>query len=112
MVVDEYSDYRTTLCALIEQDGHPCTALARVEAAHAELDMFAPDVVVLELSLPGATELLETLRDRGIGVVGIAHERQPPPVPADAIVIKGCAFAEIMRAISFAHTAGQQRRAV
>lgn len=80
LVVDDYEDMRRSLCALLELWGHEtCVAADGLEALRRVVD-FCPDVVLLDLVLPGmgGYEVARRLRQQFNG---------PPPW---LIALTGC----------------------
>jgi two-component system nitrogen regulation response regulator NtrX len=64
LVVDDESNIRRMLCSLLAAEGHDATAAATGEEALTRIDAAEPDVVLLDLALPGASgvEVLRRLR--------------------------------------------------
>jgi CheY-like chemotaxis protein len=55
LVVDDYPDAALASCALLELLGHECRPALSGEAALREVATFTPDIVLLDLDLPGRT---------------------------------------------------------
>lgn len=52
LVVDGYADTAETLCQVVQHYGHPCVAVTTGRQAVTMAQVFAPDVVLLDLYLP------------------------------------------------------------
>ena len=72
LVVDDDQRVRTVVCWQLEADGYAVTEAADGAAALAQIERDRPDLVVLDLSLPGVggLDVLRRVRDA---------EREPPP---------------------------------
>ena len=70
LVVDDEPNIRRMLCSLLAAEGHDAAAAASGEAALASVARAEPDVVLLDLALPGANgiEVLRSLRRHSPGV--------------------------------------------
>jgi CheY-like chemotaxis protein len=55
LVVDDYPDAAQASCSLLELLGHECRSALTGEAALREIATFTPDIVLLDLDLPGRT---------------------------------------------------------
>lgn len=66
LVVDDHEDGREILSELLVASGYRSVALGTAEAALAELDLLAPDAVIVDIGLPDMDgfELASTLRAR------------------------------------------------
>lgn len=64
LIVDDEREFATTLCERLGLRGYEAIAVFTAEAAIAAVDVSEPDVVLLDLNLPGVrgVELLMTLR--------------------------------------------------
>lgn len=109
LVVDESSDYRTTLCDILASEGFDCRAVDSAADAIAVLHDFAPDVVLAELELSGADVLLRVIeqlrrdRARTVGFVAMSSHASPRARSiADAVIDKLSEPGEVVRAIRFA----------
>jgi two-component system nitrogen regulation response regulator NtrX len=71
LVVDDEPNIRRMLCSLLAAEGHDASAAASGEEALAAVARAEPDVVLLDLALPGAN---------GLAVLG-SLRRQAPSVP-------------------------------
>lgn len=67
LVVDDDDVFRTYLRSLLEREGHTIVEAATAEDALALLGEERPDLIVLDIEMPGMSglELLNRLRDRG-----------------------------------------------
>jgi two-component system nitrate/nitrite response regulator NarL len=61
-VVDDHHLFRTGIRALLEEEGFEVADAASGEAALRRLDGFAPDVVVMDLNMPGMSGIEATRR--------------------------------------------------
>lgn len=64
LVVDDYPSAGRASCALLEVMGHECRLAETGEAALVLFESFAPDLIVLDLDLPGHNgyEIAKTIR--------------------------------------------------
>ena len=64
LVVDDYPSAGRASCALLEVMGHECRLAETGEAALELFESFAPDLIVLDLDLPGHNgyEIAKTIR--------------------------------------------------
>ncbi len=53
LIVDDYDDARDSLCELLQVMGHVCTTAPTAAAALKAAPDFLPDVVIMDLALPG-----------------------------------------------------------
>ena len=69
LLVDDYQDAALACCHLLELLGHECRCAFSGEAALALLRSFTPDVIVLDLDLPGRSgfEIAREVRSSAIG---------------------------------------------
>lgn len=85
LVVDDEEDARETLAALLESDGHETVAVNDGPAALKAVRAFRPEVVLLDLGLPGADgyEIARELRsesaNRNMLLVAVTGYRSDPP---------------------------------
>ena len=54
LIVDDYDDARDSLCMLLQFLGHPCATASNAAAALKAAPAFLPDVVIMDIALPGA----------------------------------------------------------
>ena len=116
LVVDESSDYRTTLCDVLASEGFECKAVDSAGDAIAVFHDFGPDVVLAELELSGADVLLRVIeqlrrdRARSVGFVAMSSQASPRARSvADAVVDKLSEPCEVVRAIRFAMDSAHAR---
>jgi CheY-like chemotaxis protein len=67
LVVDDNEDYCTTLHMLLERQGLVCHTIHRGDSVVAQVESFNPDVVLLDIEMPGMTgyEAAAALRKLG-----------------------------------------------
>jgi len=63
LVVDDHELFRTGLRALLEEEGFEVADAGGGEAALVALPSFAPDVVVMDLNMPGMSGIEATARE-------------------------------------------------
>jgi CheY-like chemotaxis protein len=69
LIVDDYENAAVACCKLLELLGHECRCAFSGEAALSLLLSFTPDVIVLDLDMPGTTgyEVARAVRAGSLG---------------------------------------------
>jgi DNA-binding NarL/FixJ family response regulator len=116
LVVDDHDLFRTGLRALLEEEGFEVADARSGEAGVAALDWFTPDVVLMDVNMPGMSGIEATARvleaRPGAAVLMLTVSREPARVieairaGAAGYVLKDAEFEEILAAIRAA-AAGQ-----
>jgi DNA-binding NtrC family response regulator len=71
LVVDDDDDWRQTLKSWLEREGFRTVVLARADWIHQAIELHQPDVVVLDVQLPGpltGLDLIDALGRRWPGI--------------------------------------------
>ena len=109
LIVDDYVDNARMLKVLLKKEGHEARIVHDGPAAIAAANHQKPDVVLLDLSLPGmsgvdvATELRrDPQRSRSVlvAITGHGADRLPSPSPFDGYFAKPLDFASLIAYLS------------
>jgi DNA-binding NarL/FixJ family response regulator len=116
LVVDDHDLFRTGLCALLVDEGFVVADAPSGEAALASLGSFAPDVIVMDLNMPGTSGIEATARAvearPGVAVLMLTINREDDRVlealraGAAGYLLKDAELDEIVAGI-YAAAAGQ-----
>ncbi|MGH7575716.1 MAG: response regulator, partial [Longimicrobiales bacterium] len=96
LIVDDESNIRRMLAALLEAEGYATTTAGGGDAALAAVDAAEPDVVLLDLALPDrdGIEVLETIRRRPFVQVIMMSGRATLSDAVRATKLGACHFIE------------------
>ena len=109
LIVDDHADNARMLKVLLSHEGHEATMVFDGLAAIAAARLQKPDVVLLDLSLPGmsgidvATELRrdpERSRCVLVAITGHSADRLPSPSPFDGYFAKPLDFVSLIAYLS------------
>jgi DNA-binding response OmpR family regulator len=67
MIVDDHGDIVETLQTIVEKEGHETETASNGEEFLKKIDAFNPDLVLLDVMMPGLTtkQILEKLKEKG-----------------------------------------------
>jgi CheY-like chemotaxis protein len=109
LIVDDHADNARMLKVLLQMEGHEAAVVLDGPSAIAAANLRQPDVVLLDLELPGMSgiEVAEELRrdperSRGvlIAMTGHAPDQVPSPSPFDGFFTKPLNFDSILAYLS------------
>ncbi len=109
LIVDDHADNARMLKVLLRHEGHEAAMVFDGPAAIAAARLQKPDVVLLDLSLPGLSgiEVAEALRrepERServlVAITGHGPERVPSPSPFDRYFAKPLDFRSLLAYLS------------
>ena len=109
LIVDDHADNARMLKVLLKNEGHEAAMVFDGPAAIAAARLQKPDVVLLDLSLPGLSgiEVAEALRrepERServlVAITGHGRERVPSPSPFDRYFAKPLDFGSLLAYLS------------
>ena len=109
LIVEDHPDNARMLKVLLKTEGHEAGIVHNGPAAIAAANLQKPDVVLLDLSLPGmsgievATELRrdpERSRCVLVAITGHGADRLPSPSPFDGYFVKPLDFASLLAYLS------------
>jgi CheY-like chemotaxis protein len=109
LIVDDYVDNARMLKVLLKKEGHEARIVHDGPAAIAAANLQKPDVVLLDLSLPGMSgiEVAAELRrdpERSrcvlVAVTGHGKDSLPSPSPFDGYFVKPLDFASLLAYLS------------
>lgn len=106
LLVEDNRDYAATLKANLEREGYTVRHAATGTDGLARAERDAPDLVILDLMLPGMNgfDVLQRLRDRGLGVPVLVMTARGAEedklrgfgLGADDYIVKPCGLREIL----------------
>jgi CheY-like chemotaxis protein len=109
LIVDDYVDNARMLKVLLKKEGYEAGIVFDGPAAIAAANLHKPDVVLLDLSLPGMSgiEVAAELRrdpERSrcvlVAVTGYGKDSLPSPSPFDGYFVKPLDFASLLAYLS------------
>jgi CheY-like chemotaxis protein len=109
LIVDDHADNARMLKVLLKNEGHEARIVHDGPAAIAAANLQKPDVVLLDLALPGmsgievAAELRrdpERARCVLVAVTGYSKDSLPSPSPFDGYFVKPLDFASLLAYLS------------
>jgi CheY-like chemotaxis protein len=109
LIVDDHADNARMLKVLLKKEGHEAGIVHDGPAAIAAANLQKPDVVLLDLSLPGMSgiEVAAELRrdpERSrcvlVAVTGYGKDSLPSPSPFDGYFVKPLDFASLLAYLS------------